>query len=158
MLWDDLKRFLVQKTFVYGYGVRKNRQFLSKIPPKLIIVHARQQMLESWTRSLEFWIRGTFYRSFCNRGHAIVLATVELSNSNLYNSNSWIIPSFFMGPLTIIYLLHNFHNSNYWIILFFLWSLQFRIRQVWLYLQNINLPIQSNTNSGIYTYILCIMG
>ena len=24
-----------------------------------------------------------------------------------------------MGPLTIIYLLHNFHNSNSWIIRFF---------------------------------------
>ena len=38
-----------------------------------------------------------------------------------------------MGPLTIIYLLHNFHNSNSWIIKFFWWSLQLRIRQVWLY-------------------------
>ena len=40
-----------------------------------------------------------------------------------------------MGPLTIIYLLHNFHNSNYRIIIFF-WGgvvLQLRIRQVWLY-------------------------
>ena len=37
-----------------------------------------------------------------------------------------------MGPLTVIYLLHDFHNSNSWIIRFFLWSLQLRIRQVWL--------------------------
>ena len=40
-----------------------------------------------------------------------------------------------MGPLTIIYWLHNIHNSNSSIIrFFFFWSLQRRIRQVWLYL------------------------
>ena len=38
-----------------------------------------------------------------------------------------------MGPLTIIYLLHNFHNSNSWITRFFS-SLQLRIRQDWLYM------------------------
>ena len=58
----------------------------------------------------------------------------NLSNSNLYKSKSWTILSFFVGPLTIIYLLHDFHNSNQWIILFFWWSLQLRIRQVWLYI------------------------
>ena len=30
-----------------------------------------------------------------------------------------------MGPLTIVYLLHNFHNSNYWIIQFFCGSFSF---------------------------------
>ena len=32
-----------------------------------------------------------------------------------------------MGPLTIVYLLHNFHNSNYWIIQFFCGSFSFEL-------------------------------
>ena len=32
-----------------------------------------------------------------------------------------------MGPLTIIYLLHNFHNSNSWIIQFFFCPFSFEL-------------------------------
>ena len=63
----------------------------------------------------------------------VYLIQSNLSNSNLYNSNSWVIRSFFIGPLTIIYLLHNLPNSDSWIIRFFWWSLQLPIRQVWLF-------------------------
>ena len=69
----------------------------------------------------ELYFFFVFERKHVRRRSRIrILERSNLSNSNLYISNSWIIRSFFMGPLTIIYLLRNFSNSNSLIIQLFL--------------------------------------
>ena len=64
----------------------------------------------------------------------------NLSNSNLYNSNSWIIRSFLWVPLqlytyyiTFLIQILGFFLFFFPFLSFFWWSLQLQIRQVWLY-------------------------